>query len=117
MRAIDWSRVAVVSFVISVTCSACGGRLEVADCGPDKDFCASSKVCCPHGYACGTGANGCPSGGCCAATASRLIDSGIDAQDDAGDDATPFGFGALPTPAGAQGAGTPGSSAGSAGAR
>jgi len=51
--------------------SACGGRLEVADCGPTADLCAAGQVCCPHGYACGTGTDECALGECCGTTASR----------------------------------------------
>lgn len=65
MRAFDWSCVAIVSSAIALGVAACGGRLEVADCGPQMNYCADTDVCCPDGYVCGTGSNGCPAGGCC----------------------------------------------------
>jgi hypothetical protein len=65
MRAFDWSCVAIVSSAIAFGAAACGGRLQAADCGPQMNYCADTDVCCPDGYVCGTGNNGCPAGGCC----------------------------------------------------
>jgi hypothetical protein len=64
MRAFRASWRVVVCAVVIVA-AACGGRLEVADCGPEANFCDLSQVCCPLGYVCGSGENGCPMGGCC----------------------------------------------------
>jgi hypothetical protein len=66
---------AVVSAAIAVI-AACGGKLQVADCGPGRTLCEESNVCCPEGYACGTGSNGCPLGGCCTTTKEIPADAG-----------------------------------------
>lgn len=56
----------------------CGGGVSGAPCEsvPSNDYtlgqceagnypCLDQQICCPYGYQCGTGANGCPAGNCC----------------------------------------------------
>ena len=66
---------AIVSLVFG-DAVGCGGRLEVADCGQGRQYCAESNVCCPNYTLCGDGKNGCPPGDCCLSTTSHDVDGG-----------------------------------------
>ena len=66
---------AVVSLLIG-DAVGCGGRLEVADCGQGRQYCAQTNVCCPDFTTCGNGSNGCPPGDCCLSTTAHIVDGG-----------------------------------------
>ncbi len=68
---------AIVSLVIG-DAVGCGGRLETADCGQGKQYCAQTNVCCPNFTVCGDGNNGCPPGDCCLSTTAHIADGGSD---------------------------------------
>ncbi len=64
MRIVWWMAMGLACGMLSYPLG-CGGRVRTPDCGAQEAFCATSGICCPLGYQCGTGANGCPLGGCC----------------------------------------------------
>jgi hypothetical protein len=66
---------AIVSILVG-DALGCGGRLEVADCGQGRQYCADTNVCCPDFTTCGNGTNGCPPGDCCLDTTSHIVDGG-----------------------------------------
>jgi len=71
---------AIVSVVLG-DAVGCGGRLMVADCGQDHQYCAETNVCCPSFTICGDGKNGCAPGDCCLSTTAHIVDGGSDADD------------------------------------
>lgn len=106
---------AIVSIVIG-DAFGCGGRLEVADCGQGRQYCAESNVCCPDFTTCGNGKNGCPPGDCCLGTTSHIEDGGSDGPSSS--DLPPPTYGPGPSttdPGGLPGNGGPGGGGGGAG--
>jgi hypothetical protein len=101
MRALYWSCMAIVSVVIG-DAVGCGGRLMVADCGQDRQYCAETNVCCPNFTICGDGKNGCAPGDCCLNTTAHIADGGSD-----GSDADPLTPMELPPPDMGPGGGGP----------